>query len=392
MTVSHMRDRGDYLRLAGSPHRSISIAIVVIAVVMNIATQESKAQEYLHVERVVSDSADEVVASSVSILPDRQRRRPIRALLDRRGPLWSDSEFDIDLRGYDFSRDADDVGQAAAFAVGGELSFRSGRLRNWLSFGASWFTSQPVDAPSDEDGSGLLGPQQTGISVLGKAYVQINEGNLIARLYRQGLDLPYLNRDDSRMIPNTHEAYILGRQDSSERLGFLVGYVGKMKPKSSQDFVSMAQLAGADESDSGTSLVGLRLKRLNGFELSALTLATSDVFSTTYVEANWRQEISADWAVNVAGQYTDQRSIGRDLAGFFSTNALGLRASLSYRNGILTLAQTETATGGAIRSPFGGRPGFNSLMLFNFDRAGERASRIGLPYQFRGSVDSISCR
>ena len=42
-----------------------------------------------------------------------------------------------------------------------------------------------------------------------------------------------------------------------------------------------------------------------------------------------------------------------------------------------------TSTGDArIRKPFGGTPSYNSTMVSDFDRAGERDSQIGLSYNF----------
>lgn len=92
-------------------------------------------------------------------------------------------------------------GQGAAF------SYDSAWWKNRVRIGTTLYTTQKLYGPSDKDGTLLLKPGQKGITVLGKAYLAaklLDDGML--KLYRQGLYLPYLNRDDSRMIPNTFEA------------------------------------------------------------------------------------------------------------------------------------------------------------------------------------------
>ena len=86
--------------------------------------------------------------------------------------------------------------------------------------------------------------------------------------------------------------------------------------------------------------------------------------------------------MQLAGQATNQRSNGDELLGEFDTYSWGVRGALSYRGAVLTLAHTNTGRNAAIRKPFGGTPGFTSSMLFDFDRAGEKALRIGLSQNF----------
>jgi hypothetical protein len=43
-----------------------------------------------------------------------------------------------------------------------------------------------------------LQPIQEGYTILGQAYVKLSRGDHKAELYRQGFDLPYVNRNDFR--------------------------------------------------------------------------------------------------------------------------------------------------------------------------------------------------
>ncbi len=55
---------------------------------------------------------------------------------------------------------------------------------------------------------------------------------------------------------------------------------------------------------------------------------------------------------------------------------------MSYAGLVATLGYTSTDQGAAIRNPWGGSPLFNSVMISDFDRAGENAWRVGLSYPF----------
>ena len=218
------------------------------------------------------------------------------------------------------------------------------------------------------------------ITTLGQAYLEFSWKDLVGRVYRQTLDIPYLNRNDSRMIPNTFEAYGIGREGSN--LDFIVGYVDKVKLRNREDFISMGEAAGVEGDDTGTRLLGLLWKPPEtGFDWGATIQRTPDILQLIYTEANLKREHKG-LGLLAAAQYTHQKGIGRDLLGKFKTNAWGVRFSTSYRNAVLGIAFTQTDDGATISSPFGGRPGYTSSMLRNFDRANEKATRLSLSYHF----------
>jgi hypothetical protein len=70
------------------------------------------------------------------------------------------------------------------------------------------------------------------------------------------------------------------------------------------------------------------------------------------------------------------------LLGDFKTHAAGLKFITSYKNLVLGLAYTKTGEGAKIKSPFGGRPGYTSSMLNDFDRANQKAWRASLSFHF----------
>jgi hypothetical protein len=99
-----------------------------------------------------------------------------------------------------------------------------------------------------------------------------------------------------------------------------------------------------------------------------------------YTEANAAWQTGDDFAVRFSGQYTRQKSSGEELIGRFDTDVYGVQIGMSYRNTVLTLAHTKTANNSDIRSPYGGYPGYASVIIQDFNRAGEDAWLIGLSW------------
>jgi hypothetical protein len=130
------------------------------------------------------------------------------------------------------------------------------------------------------------------------------------------------------------------------------------------------------------STVGARYLFTPALDLGAVNHYSWDLFNTFYTEANGAWDLTDELAIRLSGQYTDQRSVGDALLGPFDTDVYGLRAQASYLGGILTLAYTSTGNGATIRNPYGGYPGYTSVIVKDFNRAGEDAWLIGLSYNF----------
>jgi hypothetical protein len=115
-----------------------------------------------------------------------------------------------------------------------------------------------------------------------------------------------------------------------------------------------------------------------------------DTFNTSYIEGKWLDPVLGRYGVKVSAQYTDQRSVGDALLGDFDTNLFGLSLAASRSGMLLRLAYTQTDDGSDIRSPWGGGPWYNNMMLEGFSRAGEKALRLGLSSVGRGSWEAWS--
>ena len=339
--------------------------------------------EYQVAENLAPESA-ETAPLSMDGFHEALKKGPARQILREQlaeaQPFWRDALLDFDLRIYDFRRDNGIETIADSLAVGTELTFSSGKWRERLSTVITWHTSFGIDTPEGSGYSGLLGEGESDLSVISGAYLQYEFGEVLStRLYRQEFNMPYINRQDVRMIPNSFEGYAL--RYPGKRLEWLAGHITKIKKRDSEEFVPMAEAAGVDGDDTGTSVVVGRYNFADKSVLGVVYQHTDDLFSTAFFEGSVRRTLSENWGLQLAAQLTNQWSVGAEKLGDFSTDTWGLRGMLSYRSATLTTGYTKTGDA-AIRKPFGGTPGYTSSMIFDFDRANEDAWRIGLSQNF----------
>jgi hypothetical protein len=217
--------------------------------------------------------------------------------------------------------------------------------------------------------------------VLGQVWGKLRVGVATATLFRQEIELPFINGDDTRMIPNMFEAYRLDIKPSDVfRLGF--AYVTREKTKTSAEFRPMSEVAGVRGVDRGTSVVGFLFGAKDATYIGAVNELTWDLLNIAYVEASKTWQLADGFQLRGELQFIDQESVGHELLGSFATQLYGASLIASYRSAVLTVAFTSTADGSEILRPFGGVPAFNSLMISDFDGAGENSWGVGLSYDF----------
>lgn len=111
------------------------------------------------------------------------------------------------------------------------------------------------------------------------------------------------------------------------------------------------------------------------------------MFNTFYAETDYLLPLNADWKLRLGAQFTDQRAVGNALlppaqGKYWVTHTGGTRRQLTYRELTLTAAFAITGGGNNIQTPWGSFPGYVSMIDQDFDRAGEKARRIGAAYDF----------
>jgi hypothetical protein len=183
------------------------------------------------------------------------------------------------------------------------------------------------------------------------------------------------------MIPNTFEAYRLDIKPS-DVFRFGCAYVTREKTKTSAEFRPMSEVAGVHGVDRGTSVVGFLLGAKEATYIGAINELTWDLLNIAYVEASKTWRLADGFQLRGELQFIDQQSVGDELLGGFATQLYGASVIASYRSAVLSVAFTSTADGSKILRPFGGVPAFNSLMISDFDGAGENSWGVGLSYDF----------
>ena len=202
--------------------------------------------------------------------------------MEKRRQALEDTKFEFNLRTFYFDRSDFTGAEKQAWAIGGWVGVKTGYFLDHVAFGATLYTSNPIYAPDDRDGTGLLAPGQNGYTVLGEFYAELRIVKDVGiTVGAKGYDTPFINRNDTRMTPNTFEAIVLqgrtklgtsssGDADTADdgvglskdgkevavptptpaedvaAIKYGLGYFYKIKAQNDSEFVSMSQDAGAD--------------------------------------------------------------------------------------------------------------------------------------------------
>ena len=328
-----------------------------------------------------------------------------------------DTKFELNFRTFYFDRSDFSGAEKQAWAIGGWLGAKTGYFFDHIAFGATVYTSNPIYAPDDRDGTGLLAPGQNGYTVLGEFYADVRiMKDMNLNIGAKGYDTPFINRNDTRMTPNTFEAVVLnGRVEvgnSSSDAGtptdsvdlskdgkevaaptptpaqdvgairYGLGYFYKIKAQNDSEFVSMSEDAGADV-ERGVWAAGAIYEK-GKFNIGAIDYYSEDIINIAYAQMGFELKLATDWRLRFAGQYVDQGSVGNnDLQGHsFSGHQFGVKVDLPIRNALFTAAFTQAWGTANLQSPWSGYPGYTSVQVQDFNRAGEGAFLLRAGYDF----------
>lgn len=293
------------------------------------------------------------------------------------------SEFKIQPRAYYFDRDRETNADSVGFALGGALQYVSGWAFEHLQLRATMYTSQDIYGPSDKDGTQLFLPGPEGFSVLGEAnaVLRVTE-NSVLRAGWQLFEMPYLGSHDNRMVPNTFEALAFGNA-APKGWAYVVGYVDKVKKKNSDEFIPMSEAAGVANGNDGVFMAGTRYVFPDGTEIAAVDQQTVDVFNTFFAKVERRFQLAEGHSWKAFIQYTDQRSVGDDLIGDFETGLLSGKIEYTMGNATFRVAASTTGNEKGIQKPYGNPANYLSIIVEDFDRAGEDAWMVGGNYNFQ---------
>jgi hypothetical protein len=288
----------------------------------------------------------------------------------------------FDFRTFDYRNRNPDDSKNEAWAAGGQLAIETGKWHDWIGLKVSLFTSQKLRAPDSKGGTGVLQPDQNSITVFGEAYVDLSFGAFDGRMYRQGMDLPYINRDDNRMLPNTHEAFLIGRRGTGR--DFTLGHITRMKQKDADNFSPLSDVAGVNNKERGVSIAGIGWQLSPEWHLGGVIEYGWDLFNTSYAEIGWDRRNDDGWRVSAGLQFSDQRSVGDELLGDYDASAWGLQANVGRGDINLKATASSYDDSATIGRPFGGTPNFSAMVIEKFDDAGQESVGLHLTAKLAG--------
>lgn len=271
-----------------------------------------------------------------------------------------------------------------AWAGGGWIGLESGWFYDTLQLGAVGYTTQPLWAPPPtSNGTLLLKPGGYGFFTLGQAFASVRALGQVFTGYRQFINELEVNPNDTRMVPQTFEAYAL--RGIVGPVNYFAGYVAAIKPRDNSAFINMAERAGAPNVNAGMWLGTLKYGSLEKLGGRTGIYHVPDILTSSYSDAAVTFPVGEDVRVRLLGQFMVQGSNGANLltGSSFSTFAAGARASVIYGPLSLWTAYTQVGSAAAYRNPYGVWLGYTAQLVRNFDRAGERAFQAGAAFDFK---------
>jgi hypothetical protein len=318
----------------------------------------------------------------------------IREQLKDAPPFLRDSKAGINVRSYyrdNVSNASTGAAWNEAWAAGASVAFETGRLFDLISGGFVLYTSFPVYAPLDHDGTGLLKPGQQQYGVLGQLYGKVHIADtheIIAGRYLY--DTPFMNPHDNRMSPKTFYGYTIHGTFGDEASGgpalrYGGGYIAAMKERNSTEFISMSRAAGASE-DRGVGVAG-GMFSWGPMRLGAIDYYNQDTINIFYTEGKVGMNRGADFEATLAAQFANQNSTGTNLlnaGNYWVTNQFGVQGQIGLHDAILSAAYTVVNPGFNMQTPWSSNPFYTDAQIQSFNRAGEGAIMVGLSYVFAG--------
>jgi outer membrane porin, OprD family len=297
--------------------------------------------------------------------------------------LGRDSEVTLNFRTYYFDRQNPGDVTNAAWAIGGWAGYRTGWIGDALRFGMMGYTSQPLWAPLDKTGSGLLADPNDGYSVIGEVYASLRLWDQVLTGGRFRVDQPEINASDIRMTPITYSGGNLA--GSLGGVSYYGAYLNATKPRNSENFINFAAAAGVDGAGSEPLwLLGFAGEPMKGLQWELSSYYVPNVLSSTYADVSWLTPLSDTYKLRLGAQAMAQSSVGDNLltGSSFSTWSGGVKADVLRGGATATLVYQQTGSGYAYQTPYSSWAGYTNMIVKAFDQAGQKAWLLGGTYDF----------
>jgi len=271
-----------------------------------------------------------------------------------------------------------------SFAIGGQLRYETPTIADHFGAVLNGFVAAPLFDDLNREryaGTGVLDSKNQGYAVLGEAYFKANYAKSVAKIWRQRIETPLVNGNDSRLLPNTFEAYRIESSDI-EGLKLQAAWVDKIKNRDSDQFVSMTEAAGVNDKKGGLFMLGGDWQPTEKLKIRVWNYFTPDMDNSLFIEANYSHDISDALETHIRFQAIDQRDVGSSYLGTYTANEAGLLWGVKYSGVTLDVGGTIVDDSADVRYSWGVNPFFNNLMSCGFNRAGEKALYLAAAYDF----------
>ena len=149
-----------------------------------------------------------------------------------------------------------------------------------------------------------------------------------------------------------------------------------IKARTRDGFDSLYERALLD-GDENVYIAGSVLESGPGNLVGLYGMHAPEFHNGAYLEFSKRFPLGEERYWQVSGQYTWQESTGEELDGDFTVHHFGARLTWKHSWYSGSLAWTDYPEEDRIRRPWGGSPGYTSIMVNDFDRREEEAWLLG---------------
>ncbi|MEA1983856.1 MAG: porin [Campylobacterota bacterium] len=318
-------------------------------------------------------------------------------------------------------------------AVGGNLKLETADYRGFR-IGSILYTTNEIPAfnYSDRDPT-LLGTGNESYSILGEVYINFDYKETTFKGGRQKLATPMAGADDTRMLPNLFNAYLLINRDipnttimvghidgfaqgtfgrvydpaaggGSSLLAVTSGYSAVDTRNQTGKFLNMGAYAVGKET-AGVSIASLTYKE-GGFKAQLWDYYAYDILNAVYAQGDysWSCLLSDKVKPYVAGQLINESDVGKEYAGKINSVYLGAKIGAKIENFNAYIAYSQTTansasdlngakigTANAIVTPWGGMPAFTHVMVTRHQfLAGTKATKVAASYNFKDIGANVS--
>jgi len=326
-------------------------------------------------------------------------------------------------------------------AVGGSLIYKTAPLLG-ISAGVGAYTTQnPLGLTEDNSVSSNYvsnkdlfwdGPTNSpyhygkGYAILAQAYLQYSLAKTDIKAGRMLLTNPFMNPNDTKMIPTAFEAASVESKDI-DKTALYGSYVTKYKERRRESFSTMSNSADSPDaikayyhSEGGTGshdvasvvVIGAKNNSVKNLELQAWYMNWADIVDQAILEANYDMKFGAV-GVKLGGRFFKQFDRGAgdiikpqtgsaygsaaykfkgDNDNKVDTYMYALRAIGSYGPAKLLLSYSHTDKGGDLLAPWRAFPtdGYTRSMTQTDWNANTTAYKAQVDYNLSGFVKGVS--